>query len=165
MHIEYRIAGEDDVTGLLKLGVASYGQFRDLLDDEYWQKLKSFLNSEGVYSDLLAKSLCFVGVVDQQIVGMAFLILSGNPTDIFEAGWSYLRMVGVHPDFEGRGIGTRLMQLCIDHAKMKGEKSLALHTSEFMDSARHIYEKMGFVQIKELERRLGKRYWLYQLAF
>lgn len=55
----------------------------------------------------------------------------------------------------------KLMQLCEDHARQTGEKFIALHTSEFMEAARHIYESMGFVQIKELERRLGKMYWLY----
>jgi len=32
-----------------------------------------------------------------------------------------------------------------------------------MDAARHIYEKMGFKRIKELQPIFGKRYWLYHL--
>ena len=94
---------------------------------------------------------------------MAYVIPKGNPTDIFQEDWSYIRMVGVNPNYNGNGIGKRLTQLCIDHAKETGENVVALHTSEFMDAARHIYESMGFKQIRELEPRLGKRYWLYQL--
>jgi ribosomal protein S18 acetylase RimI-like enzyme len=38
-----------------------------------------------------------------------------------------------------------------------------LHTSEYMNSARHIYEKIGFKSIKELAPRYGNKYWLYLL--
>ncbi|MDX2173612.1 MAG: hypothetical protein SFY56_10845 [Bacteroidota bacterium] len=34
--------------------------------------------------------------------------------------------------------------MCIAHAKQNNEKTIALHTSEFMDAARHIYEGLGF---------------------
>jgi len=40
---------------------------------------------------------------------------------------------------------------------------MALHTSEMMRSARHIYEKIGFNILKEIEPRLGVKYWLYTL--
>jgi len=43
------------------------------------------------------------------------------------------------------------------------EKTIALHTSEFMDAARHIYEGLGFIMVKEIPPRYGKRYWLYRL--
>ncbi len=78
-------------------------------------------------------------------------------------GWSYIRMVGVHPHYAGRGIGKQLTQRCIDFAISSDEQVIALHTSEYMNAARHIYESLGFKQMKELEPRYGKRYWLYQL--
>jgi GNAT superfamily N-acetyltransferase len=164
MNLIYRYASLNDCTRLRHLGAAAYGTYRNVLDDEYWRKLESLLASEAAYIELLNTSRCLICETDQEIVGMAFLFPSGNPTDIFDAESSYLRMVGVHPDFWGRGIGSALMQQCVDEARRQGEKILALHTAEFMDSARHIYEKMGFRPVKELDRRLGKRYWLYQLA-
>ena len=48
-------------------------------------------------------------------------------------------------------------------ARQNGENIIALHTSEFMDTARHIYESVGFKVLKEIDQRLGKRYWLYKL--
>jgi ribosomal protein S18 acetylase RimI-like enzyme len=32
-----------------------------------------------------------------------------------------------------------------------------------MDKARHIYEKLGFTILREIDQRLGRRYWLYKL--
>ena len=72
-------------------------------------------------------------------------------------------MVGVNPDFKGQGIAKTLTRMCLDFARENKEEVIALHTSEFMDAARHLYESFGFRQTKELEPRLGKRYWLYQL--
>jgi ribosomal protein S18 acetylase RimI-like enzyme len=72
-------------------------------------------------------------------------------------------MVGVDPTYGGKGIAQTLTEMCVDHAKTLNEKTIALHTSEFMDAARHIYEKNGFKRTQEIEPRYGKRYWLYRL--
>lgn len=61
---------------------------------------------------------------------------SDNPTEIFDADWSYIRMVGVLPDYQGKGIAKQLTQFCIEYAKQSKEKVIALHTSEFMNAAR-----------------------------
>jgi len=88
---------------------------------------------------------------------------NGNPTDIYLTEWCYIRFVSVDPDFRGKGIGKKLTNLCIEKAKENGEQTIALHTSELMDDARHIYESLGFEIVKEIAPRLGKRYWLYKL--
>jgi ribosomal protein S18 acetylase RimI-like enzyme len=72
-------------------------------------------------------------------------------------------MVGVHPNFSGKGIGRELIKICILFAKESDEKIIALHTSEFMNSARHLYEDLGFVMNKELKPIFDKKYWLYLL--
>lgn len=94
---------------------------------------------------------------------MAFLIPKGNPSDIYDKDWCSIRFVTVDPDFGGQGIGRKLTTICIDRAIQNGEKIIALHTSELMNNARHIYESLGFKIVREIDPRLGKRYWLYLL--
>jgi len=159
----YREATADDVAQLRKLALIAYGQFQPVLTEDNWSKLEAQLTAEALFSGLLKTSRCFICEYENEIIGMAFLVPKGNPTEIFEDGWSYIRMVGVHPDFAGQGIGKELTQRCINFAKGSGEKVVALHTSEYMNAARHIYGSLGFNQTKELEPRYGKRYWLYQL--
>ena len=154
----FRNATIADNVKLKVLGLNSFGQFKDQLTDDNWEKLEKILANENTYLDLLSKSTCFVCEFDNAIIGMAFFISSGNPTDIFQGDWSYLRMVGVDTAYGGNGIGRYLIQICIDYAKETGEKNVALHTSEFMEAARHIYENMGFHRIKDLEPRFGKKY-------
>jgi ribosomal protein S18 acetylase RimI-like enzyme len=163
MELKYRIGTLEDKEKLQKLGLDSYGQFKEVLTKENWEKMNSFLTAENSYSDLLSKSKCFVCEIKDEIIGMAYLVPKGNPTDIFHADWSYIRMVGVNTEYGGKGIGKNLTQMCIDFAKDTNEKIIALHTSEFMDKARYIYESIGFVQIKEIEPLFGKKYWLYKL--
>jgi ribosomal protein S18 acetylase RimI-like enzyme len=159
----FRNATIADIEKLKVLGLNSFGQFKEQLSADNWKKLETVLANENTYLDLLSKSKCFICEDGNEIVGMAYFISSGNPTDIFQGDWSYLRMVGVNTEYVGNGIGRHLMQICIDYAKKTGEKTVALHTSEFMDAARHIYENMGFYRLKELEPRFGKKYWLYLL--
>ena len=163
MEYKYRIGTIEDKEKLQKLGLTSYGQFKEVLTEENWNKLNAFLTAENSYLDLLLKSKCFICETNSEIIGMAFLVPKGNPTDIFHRDWCYIRMVGVNPEYGGKGIGKKLTQICIDSAKETKEKIIALHTSEFMDVARHIYESIGFKQTKELEPLYGKKYWLYKL--
>jgi ribosomal protein S18 acetylase RimI-like enzyme len=161
--LTYRTAGLQDQEQLKQLGIASYGQYKTILTQEHWEKLNGSLHDDEKIMELLGKAKCFVCLDEEQIIGMAYLVPHNNPWDIFKAEWSYIRMVGVHPTHAGRGIAKTLTQMCIAHAKETDEQTIALHTSEFMDAARHIYESLGFRQVMEMEPRLGKRYWLYML--
>lgn len=161
--LQYRLATEDDITALQQLGQLAYGQFKDELTAENWAALEANLSSEAVYRTLLELSKSFVCIHQDKPVGMAFLVPSGNPNDIYPEDWSYIRFVGVHPGYTGSGIGRALTVQCIDAARLNGEKIIGLHTSEMMHAARHIYESLGFCQCKELSPRFGKRYWLYRM--
>ncbi|MFT4680691.1 MAG: ribosomal protein S18 acetylase RimI-like enzyme [Granulosicoccus sp.] len=72
-------------------------------------------------------------------------------------------MVEVNPIYRGNGIGRELTQMCIEFARKNNEQIIALHTSEFMDSARQLYETLGFKLTREIEPIFGMKYWLYQL--
>lgn len=153
-----------DVQQLRSLGLTAWAPFEHSLTASHWQQLKASLESERTYENLLKQADCFVcTTAENQIVGMSFLVPRGNPTDIYENEWCYIRMVSVHPAYSGQGIGRRLTQQCILLAKQNREKIIALHTSEMMNKARHIYESLGFTVLRQLEPRLGKIYWLYTL--
>jgi putative acetyltransferase len=52
--------------------------------------------------------------------------------------------VGVHPDFQRRGIGRALMQHLIDHARKHGLKRLELYVRSDNDAAQALYRVLGF---------------------
>lgn len=164
MNVKYRHGTKIDLTKLKDLAVNSWGQFQPKLTTENWKKLFDNLSNDITFSELLDKSISFVCTTDNdEIVGMVFLVPKGNPTDVYDKDWCYIRLLTAAPNFGGQGIGRKLTTLCIDAARQNNEKVIALHTSEFMDAARHIYESLGFRILKEIDQRFGKRYWLYKL--
>jgi ribosomal protein S18 acetylase RimI-like enzyme len=162
--INIRQGNLQDLQQIKELAMVEWSQFKEDLTQENWEKLQTSLSDEKTYRDLMGPAECWVGENDQkQIVGFAFLVPSGNPTDIYHEHQSYIRFVTVSKKYRGQHIGQILTEKCIQRARINGEKLIALHTSEMMFAARHIYEKLGFKILRELEPRLGKKYWLYEL--
>lgn len=159
----FRKARPEDIPKLIDLALVSYGQYKSVLEPEQLEKLRNNLRSTDTWASILDVGKGFLCIHGEEIAGMIFLIPSGNPWNFFRAEWSYIRMAGVHPSYAGRGIAKELTRLCIEEARASGEKIIALHTSEIMPAARHIYEMAGFRILREIEPRLGKRYWLYTL--
>ncbi len=159
----YRKAELKDVPSLRELGLASYGRLKNILTPENWKKMESVLTSDEPFPVLVSSCHSFVCEENSRLTGMAFLVPGGNPTKIYSADTSYIRMVGVHPGADGRGIAQTLTSLCIAKAKETGEKIISLHSAEIMYAARHIYEKSGFRKIRILDSHYGLEYWLYQM--
>lgn len=82
---------------------------------------------------------------------------------LFPREWASIRLLGVSQAMRGRGLGTDLMKECLRRAEADGAATFGLHTSELMDTARAMYERMGFAVVRELEPRVGVRYWLFKL--
>ena len=59
------------------------------------------------------------------------------------------RLLGVHPDARGRGIGRLLTEECLRRARRAGRGAMGLHTTQPMAIARTMYERMGFVRMPE----------------
>lgn len=161
--LNYRVATTADLSQLQQLGLRAYGQYKPIITPENWEKWEAGFTSDENFLGLLSISTCFVCEYEETIVGMAFFIPHGNPFLYFPSEWSYIRYVGVDPSFSGRGIGKTLTRFCIQKAKETGEQTLALHTSEFQNAARHIYESLGFIKQKELEPIFGKVFYIYTM--
>ncbi|MFM9946019.1 MAG: GNAT family N-acetyltransferase [Bacteroidia bacterium] len=162
MECTYRKTNITDLKAVQELTLMAYGQYKDILSKENWEKWETNFNDDNTFKDLFEIATCFVCQFNNEIIGTAFLVMHGNPHKLFQTDWAYIRFVGVNSNFEGQGIGRKLTQICIDQAKETGEKIIALHTSEFQNAARHIYESLGFVKQREFES-FGKKYWVFTL--
>ncbi|NVK21994.1 MAG: GNAT family N-acetyltransferase [Kangiellaceae bacterium] len=61
------------------------------------------------------------------------------------------RLLGVSPKARGLGVGKALSQACIDLAKEQGHTKLAIHTTQAMQTAWGMYQKLGFVRYPKLD--------------
>jgi GNAT superfamily N-acetyltransferase len=57
-----------------------------------------------------------------------------------------LKRLAVLPTFQGRGVGTRLVQSAIDYASSSGIQEIHLATGR-QETARPLYDKLGFVEV------------------
>jgi ribosomal protein S18 acetylase RimI-like enzyme len=158
----YRVADQHDLEALRVLALASYGRLKKEMTAKNWAKMEALLTSDQTFPVLVKDCHAFVCEENGSLLGMAFLVPSGNPTKIYSTETSYIRMVGVHPDAGGKRIAQTLTRLCMDKAIETGEKTISLHSAEIMYAARHIYEKLGFKKIRLLDEHYGLKYWLYR---
>jgi GNAT superfamily N-acetyltransferase len=84
-----------------------------------------------------ARQRCWVAERDGTIVGSVFLCEES-------ASVARLRLLYVEPSERGRGLGARLVDICIDQARALGYSALVLWTQRTLQSARRIYEARGF---------------------
>ncbi|MBD81307.1 MAG: GNAT family N-acetyltransferase [Crocinitomicaceae bacterium] len=156
----YRLGEERDIPQLNELGQLSYGEFKTVLTQENWNKLNGHLSNVEETKSAFYSGTTYICEAEDQVVGMIYLIPNGNPTELYDKAWSYIRFLGVHPEYQGRGIARQLTNLCLLEARKTGEKTIALHTSEMMVKAQNLYASLGFVKHWEFEQ-FGKRYWIF----
>ncbi|AAM23813.1 Acetyltransferases [Caldanaerobacter subterraneus subsp. tengcongensis MB4] len=85
-----------------------------------------------------------VAEVDKKVVGYAGFWV------VLDEG--HITNIAVHPEYRGKGIGSRLMEGLIDLAKKNGITSMTLEVRESNLVAQNLYKKFGF---KVLGRREG----------
>jgi GNAT superfamily N-acetyltransferase len=69
-----------------------------------------------------------------------------------------LRLLIVHPDARGKGLGARLVEECIRFARKAGYRKIVLWTQSHLDAARAVYRTRGFLRKQSQKHRsFGKR--------
>jgi DNA-binding MarR family transcriptional regulator/N-acetylglutamate synthase-like GNAT family acetyltransferase len=93
---------------------------------------------------------CWIATIDGVRAGCVFLVPASKKV-------ARLRLLLVEPWARGHGLGTRLVQACIDAARKAGYRTLTLWTNDVLVEARHLYERAGFRLVKsERHRSFGK---------
>jgi ribosomal protein S18 acetylase RimI-like enzyme len=93
--------------------------------------------------------------IDEELMGcVTFVPDASSPwAEALGPGEAAIRMLGVDPAGQGRGVGACLVDACIERARQLGRSGLFLHSTPWMRSAHRLYERAGF-------RRVPDRDWV-----
>jgi GNAT superfamily N-acetyltransferase len=75
---------------------------------------------------------------------VAYIGPGKEKASFFNIDWPIMRMLVVAPAARGHGIGKALAAECLARARRDGAGVFGLHTSELMDVALPMYQRMGF---------------------
>ncbi len=81
----------------------------------------------------------WIAQTNREIVGAVFI--DGSDA---EGQGARLRWFIIAPDYQGRGLGNRLMEEAMAFCRRVGFRRVYLTTFAGLDAARHLYEKHGF---------------------
>ncbi|HJV15806.1 MAG TPA: helix-turn-helix domain-containing GNAT family N-acetyltransferase [Bacillales bacterium] len=85
---------------------------------------------------------CWIAEMNGKMVGSIFVVEGNEDT-------AKLRLLIVDPMARGLGLGSQLVEECIQFSRRVGYKKLVLWTNSVLKEARHIYQKKGFKLINE----------------
>lgn len=88
-----------------------------------------------------ASERVWIADVEGAVVGSVFLTRKSKTV-------AQLRLLYVEPAMRGRGIGRRLVDACLAHARELGYKRITLWTNDVLTAARNIYKTTGFTLVK-----------------
>jgi GNAT superfamily N-acetyltransferase len=94
----------------------------------------------------LERERCWIAEMNGEIVGTVFLVQQSMTI-------AKLRLLLVEPKARGLGLGTRLVNECVQFARRAGYRRIRLWTQNTLHAARRIYLKAGFRRIREERHR------------
>jgi ribosomal protein S18 acetylase RimI-like enzyme len=91
----------------------------------------------------------YFATIDNKIAGTFALIKEDG--GVFE-----LSKMAVSEEFQGRKVGNKMLEFCLQKAKQLGAKKVVLYSNTILHPAIHLYKKYGFKEVP-LEHSLYKR--------
>ena len=132
---DVRLAQKEDIKNILKLMQLSFPKYQQYI--EY--KIAPLTEQEDdVLIDILNKQVFLIYDGDT-LVGHARLKIEGKNARISR--------VCIHPDYQGKGIGSKLLNHIEHYASLKGISTVGLTTLENVDYLKNFYLKNGYREL------------------
>jgi ribosomal protein S18 acetylase RimI-like enzyme len=155
--VEIREARPEEYAELGDVVAAAYAPYGSPGDQGWVQHLALVRD----VADRAQRTVVLAAVKDGSVLGSATIELFdviGDDDRELPPDTSFLRMVGVDPRAQGRGVGRALVEEVIRRVRAAGKRTLGLRTTPQMEAAHHLYESLGFVRDSSLDLPLEGDY-------
>ena len=148
-----RDARASDRAAIEAVTLSAYEQYGVVMPPALWVRYR-----ENIVSTLAAAppGTQIVAEEDGRIVGSVLLYPAGAKL-VAPGGGSMtlalpeVRLLAVAPSARGQGLGNLLMEECVRRARESGAEALTLHTTDTMQAAMRLYERLGFRRMPDLD--------------
>lgn len=140
-----RHARDDELDIAASVAVDAYAEYAERMSPDAWSAFAhNIANVRGRMND----AEILVAERDGRLVGTVTLFTDWRGAQSDSYG---VRLLSVPPAERGTGVGRALMEYCIDRARAERKDRVVLTTTQEMESARDLYEKLGFVRDVSLD--------------
>jgi len=150
--LNIRDAREDDRDAIRTVTLAAYQEYAPLMGEHwegYRQSILATLASVAPAEQIVAEQgNGIAGSVLLYPAGTALTLPDGTQVRL---AWPEVRLLAVAPAARGQGIGAALVWECLRRARQAGASALTLHTTDLMQVAMQLYERMGFMRAPDLD--------------
>jgi GNAT superfamily N-acetyltransferase len=141
-----RDARPDERDAINALTQRAYAEYATIMTAAAWAGLERAMRS-ALASDERVERI--VALRDDALVGSVMLYPAAADAyggAVSRASSPEVRLLAVAPEARGLGVGRALMAECVRRARAAGASALGVHTSQSMQIAMAMYERMGFVR-------------------
>jgi GNAT superfamily N-acetyltransferase len=123
--------------------VAAYEPFLNDVESDYRKHLAGAARRD-------AEAELWVAELDGRIVGTVTYCQVGSVWhELAREGEGEFRMLAVHPDAQGHGVGSALVELCEERARAEGMTAMVLCSQAGMSAAHRVYVRHGYERAPE----------------
>lgn len=149
--LKIRDARSEDRDAAREITLSAFQQYAALLSPPRWEgyreNIRATMTDVGPAQQIVAeREGVILGSVLLYPPGTAFSTPDEGPLTCPE-----VRLLAVAPEARGQGIGAALMKECLRRTRRLGAPCLNLHTTDMMQVAMRMYERMGFVRVPDLD--------------
>jgi ribosomal protein S18 acetylase RimI-like enzyme len=141
--ISVRDASPSELQEMLALTLEAYDEYRPDCPDDFWVKYVRNITEAVTEAPDIER---IVAICDGKMAGSVLLCKKS-----FMADEPEIRLLAVSPRFRQRGVAAELMAECERRLKARGHRTVVLHTTHLMDTARRMYERSGYVRLEALD--------------
>ncbi len=149
--IRIDIASKAEWPAVMAITKAAYVEYAERSDETFWRNYQQSIERTILTDESIIR---FVARSESRILGSVLYCppyerLIGDK--LLVNRFPEMRLLAVPPEMRNIGIAGRLIDSCEEHARLSGFRTITLHTTALMETARKMYERRGYTKYPEID--------------